>query len=55
MPGFGPAAEILFFRDDGEIDDTQAIEHAIQAGDGVIEFPRGNYRTLSEFLSLERS
>ena len=29
---------------DGQVDDTQAIEHAIHAGDGVIEFPRGNYR-----------
>ncbi len=29
---------------DGCVDDTRAIEHAIQAGDGVLEFPRGNYR-----------
>lgn len=29
---------------DGMVDDTQAIEHAIEAGDGVLEFPRGNYR-----------
>jgi len=29
---------------DGKNDDTSAIQHAIDDGDGVIEFPRGNYR-----------
>ncbi|MHB8861464.1 MAG: right-handed parallel beta-helix repeat-containing protein [Pirellulaceae bacterium] len=29
---------------DGQVDDTRAIEHAIEAGDGVLEFPRGTYR-----------
>jgi hypothetical protein len=29
---------------DGRVDDTNAIQHAINEGDGAIEFPRGNYR-----------
>lgn len=29
---------------DGQRDDTQAIEHALAAGDGLLEFPRGIYR-----------
>lgn len=29
---------------DGKADDTGAIEHAIKAGDGIVEFPRGDYR-----------
>ncbi|HZZ77331.1 MAG TPA: right-handed parallel beta-helix repeat-containing protein [Gemmataceae bacterium] len=30
-------------RGDGKTDDTQAISHAIQKGDGAIHFPRGDY------------
>ncbi|MBI2806936.1 MAG: right-handed parallel beta-helix repeat-containing protein [Planctomycetes bacterium] len=30
-------------RGDGKTDDAQAIQHAIQKGDGVVHFPRGNY------------
>lgn len=29
---------------DGQMDDTEALQHAIDAGDGVLEFPRGEYR-----------
>lgn len=29
---------------DGKADDTQAIQHALDDGDGVVDFPRGNYR-----------
>src|SRR6516162_783207 len=29
---------------DGQRDDTQAIEHALADGDGLLEFPRGTYR-----------
>ncbi len=29
---------------DGKADDTDAIQHAIDDGDGLIEFPRGDYR-----------
>ena len=29
---------------DGKADDTSAIEHAVKDGDGIIEFPRGDYR-----------
>jgi len=29
---------------DGQRDDTQAIEHALHDGDGLLEFPRGIYR-----------
>ncbi len=37
-------------RGDGRNDDTQAIRHAIERGDGVLRFPRGDYlvsRTLT--------
>src|SRR2546422_5736811 len=30
-------------RGDGKTDDTQSIQHAIQKGDGVLHFPRGEY------------
>ncbi|MBM82586.1 MAG: hypothetical protein CMJ78_18635 [Planctomycetaceae bacterium] len=29
---------------DGKHDDWEAIQHAIDAGDGIVEFPRGNFR-----------
>jgi hypothetical protein len=29
---------------DGTRDDTRAIQHAVEQGDGQLEFPRGNYR-----------
>ena len=29
---------------DGKTDDTDAIQHAIDQGDGIVEFPRGDYR-----------
>lgn len=29
---------------DGQRDDTEAIEHAVRDGDGLVEFPRGTYR-----------
>jgi len=29
---------------DGKMDDTEAIQHAINDGDGVVQFPRGEYR-----------
>lgn len=35
---------------DGQADDTQAIQHAIDAGDGVVEFPRGDYRITRTLL-----
>ncbi len=35
---------------DGKADDTAAIQHAINDGDGVIEFPRGNYRITKTLL-----
>ena len=28
---------------DGVVDDTDAIQHALNDGDGLIEFPRGEY------------
>lgn len=28
---------------DGKMDDTEALQHAINDADGVIEFPRGEY------------
>lgn len=37
---------------DGQVDDTRAIEHAIEAGDGVLEFPRGHYR-ITRTLQIE--
>ena len=39
---------------DGLMDDTQAIQHAIDDGDGVIEFPRGDY-LISKTLLVELS
>jgi polygalacturonase len=30
-------------RGDGQADDTQALQHALQRGDGVLTFPRGDY------------
>ena len=30
-------------RGDGKADDTQAITHAVAKGDGLLEFPRGDY------------
>ncbi len=30
-------------RGDGRTDDTQALQHAVQEGDGVLSFPRGDY------------
>jgi polygalacturonase len=30
-------------RGDGNTDDTQALQHALQRGDGVLTFPRGDY------------
>ena len=29
---------------DGKTDDSEAIEHALKDGTGVLEFPRGNFR-----------
>ena len=29
---------------DGQTDDTEAIQHAIKDGDGLLEFPKGTYR-----------
>src|SRR5258708_22482976 len=29
---------------DGQTDDTDAIEHAVRDGDGLVEFPPGTYR-----------
>lgn len=37
---------------DGRNDDTDAIEHAIADGDGLIEFPRGDYR-ITRTLTVE--
>lgn len=31
-------------KGDGRSDDTQAVQHAIERGDGLVEFPRGEYR-----------
>ena len=36
---------------DGKTDDTQAIRHAIFDGDGLIEFPRGEY-LITETLEI---
>ena len=30
-------------RGDGKADDSAAIQHAVQKGDGVVHFPRGDY------------
>lgn len=35
---------------DGKADDTQAVLHAVEDGDGVLEFPRGNYRLTKSIL-----
>jgi polygalacturonase len=37
---------------DGQVDDTRAIQHAVEAGDGLLEFPRGTYR-ISRTLRVE--
>lgn len=40
---------------DGTTDDTAALQHAVDQGDGVIELPRGTYRiTRSIEIDLER-
>lgn len=40
---------------DGEFDDTEAIQHAIEMGDGLVELPRGDYRITRPLLvDLER-
>ncbi len=38
-------SNVLHFgaKGDGKTDDTAAIEHTLKQGDGVLEFPRGNY------------
>ncbi|HLJ09908.1 MAG TPA: right-handed parallel beta-helix repeat-containing protein, partial [Planctomycetaceae bacterium] len=41
---------------DGRHDDTEAIEHAVREGDGLLEFPRGTYRiTRPIILRLQES
>ncbi|MDA0589144.1 MAG: right-handed parallel beta-helix repeat-containing protein [Planctomycetota bacterium] len=35
---------------DGEADDTEAIQHAVSDGEGIVEFPRGNYRISKTIL-----
>ena len=35
---------------DGVTDDTEAIQHAIDDGNGQLEFPRGEYRISSTLL-----
>lgn len=37
---------------DGQIDDTAAIRHALDQGDGVLEFPPGTYR-IRETIQIE--
>lgn len=37
---------------DGQTDDTAAIRHAIEQGDGVVRFPRGTYR-VSETITID--
>jgi hypothetical protein len=37
---------------DGTTDDTAAIRHAVKDGDGVLEFPRGDY-LISETIAVE--
>ena len=39
---------------DGRRDDTEAIQHALKDGDGVLEFPRGEY-LISQTISIELS
>jgi len=36
---------------DGEADDTEAIRHALEQGDGALEFPRGKY-LISETIEI---
>ncbi|MDA1016155.1 MAG: right-handed parallel beta-helix repeat-containing protein [Planctomycetota bacterium] len=36
---------------DGRTDDTSAIQHAIDSGDGVVEFPRGDFRITRTLLA----
>ena len=38
-------------KGDGKTDDTQALHHAIQRGDGELVFPRGDY-LLSKTLAI---
>jgi parallel beta-helix repeat protein len=43
-------------KGDGRTDDTAAIQHALATGDGVLEFPRGDYRiTKTLVVDLARS
>ncbi len=43
-------------RGDGRTDDTDAIEHAVQQGDGLLLFSRGEYRlTRTVVIDLERT
>jgi len=35
---------------DGVADDTEAIQHAVADGEGIVEFPRGNYRVSKTIL-----
>jgi Pectate lyase superfamily protein len=37
---------------DGQADDTEALQHAIDDGDGLVRFPRGNYR-ITRSLDVE--
>ena len=37
---------------DGQADDTAAIQHAINDGEGVVEFPKGIYR-ITRSLQLD--
>src|SRR5438128_1926116 len=37
---------------DGKHDDTEAIQHAIDDGDGIVEIPRGNYK-LTRTLTVD--
>ena len=40
---------------DGKANDTEAIQHAIDSGDGIVEFPRGNFRiTKPLIVDLEK-
>ncbi|MCA9116115.1 MAG: hypothetical protein KDA79_13590, partial [Planctomycetaceae bacterium] len=41
---------------DGTTDDTQALQHALNDGDGTLTFPRGTYRITSPLVvDLPRS
>lgn len=35
---------------DGQADDTEAIQHAVNDGDGLVEFPKGDYRITRPIL-----